>query len=259
VARVYLHFRSFGKSGHPLIILHGLLGSLDNWATLAKIFGERFHVFALDARNHGRSGHSTIMNYEAMVGDVLAFMTDHSITSAHLLGHSMGGKTAMHFAVTHPEMIARLIVVDIAPRVYGRKHDYIFDALCSLDLRLYSTRKEVEEALRPTIHEPSTLQFLLKNLARDEEGRFKWKANLSVLKKHYEEIAGGFHTTARFEKPTLFVRGGKSNYVLDDDKGLIKHIFPRSNILTIKNAGHWVHADAPVDLATIALRFLAHP
>ncbi|MFN0159537.1 MAG: alpha/beta fold hydrolase [Bacteroidota bacterium] len=253
---MHLHYRSYG-SGHPLIILHGLLGSLDNWATLAKRLAAQFHVFAFDARNHGRSSHSDVMNYDVMVEDLRAFMREHGIASAHLLGHSMGGKTAMQFAVEHPEYVNRLIVVDIAPKAYGRRHDHIFEALCSLDLKKFSHRKEAEEVLSQKIHEPATVQFLLKNLVREEEGTFKWKMNLPVLKKHYDEISAGLSEGAKFEKPALFVRGGKSSYILDEDRALIKKIFPRSNILTVKNAGHWVHADAPDELEKIVVGFLS--
>jgi esterase len=162
----------------------------------------------------------------------------------------------MHFATTHPDQTDRLIVVDIAPRAYGNRHDDIFDALCSLDLTRHSQRKEVEEALSLHIKEPATLQFLLKNLGRNEDGKFTWKMNLPVLRKHYHEISTGLRASARFEKPVLFVKGGRSSYIASEDKPHIKHIFPRSNIITIKNAGHWVHADAPEELEKIILKFL---
>jgi len=252
---VHLHSRSYGK-GHPLIILHGLLGSLDNWVTLARRLADHFHVYTFDARNHGRSSHSSVMSYDAMVEDVRTFMSDHSLASAYLLGHSMGGKTAMQCAVMYPELVDKLIVVDIAPKAYGRRHDHIFEALSSLDLRMYSHRKEVEKALAVNIRESATLQFLLKNLVRDEADKFTWKVNLPVLKNRYSEIGAGIPASARFEKPALFVRGGESNYILDEDKSLIKQVFPRSTLLTIKNAGHWVHADAPDDLLRIVQKFL---
>jgi len=253
---VHLHFRSYGKGGHPLIFLHGLLGSMDNWATLARRLADHFHVYAFDARNHGRSPHSSVMSYDAMVEDVRTFMRDHSLASAYLLGHSMGGKTAMQCAGMYPELVDKLIVVDIAPKAYGRRHDHIFEALCSLDLGMYSHRQEVEGALAVKIPEPATVHFLLKNLERNESGKFKWKMNLPALKKHYAEISKGASLSARFDKPSLFVKGGRSTYILDDDKRLIKHSFPRSTILTVKNAGHWVHADAPDDLLEIILVFL---
>lgn len=252
---MHFHHHTYGR-GHPLIILHGLLGSSDNWATLGKRLGAHLHVFAFDARNHGRSSHSNVMNYEAMVGDVLTFMQEHGIPSAHLIGHSMGGKTAMRFAVTHADKTDRLIVVDIAPKAYGCRHENIFEALCSLDLKEYSQRKEVELALGEKIPEPATVQFLLKNLGRNDAGAFRWKMNLPALRKHYHEISAGLPASARFDKPMVFVKGGRSNYIQAEDKPAIKHIFPRSNVITIKNAGHWVHADAPDELERIILNFL---
>lgn len=250
-----LHSRSYGL-GAPLIILHGLLGSLDNWATLAKKLGERFHVYAFDARNHGRSSHSEKMNYDVMVEDLHLFMRQHDIPAAYLLGHSMGGKTVMHFAVAHPDMVTKLIVIDMAPKAYIRKHDHIFEALSSLDLKKFSARKEVDEALANKIPEFPTRQFLLKNLARAESGNFQWKMNLRVLKEHYNELSKALPTSAVCKKPALFVNGGKSSYVTEDDRPLIKHHFPNSLILTIKSAGHWIHADAPVELERIVVRFL---
>lgn len=252
---IHFHTRSYGR-GHPLIILHGLLGSLDNWATLARRFAEHFHVFTFDARNHGRSSHSNVMNYAAMADDVQTFMQKHSIASAYILGHSMGGKTAMQVAMTHAQVVDKLIVVDIAPGAYGRRHDHIFEALCNVDLKKYSSRKEVEEDLALKIREHATVQFLLKNLGRDESGGFRWKMNLPVLRKHYDELGAAIPHSMTFEKPAMFVRGGKSSYITDDEKRRIKKMFPRSSIVTIKNAGHWVHADAPEDLEKIVVRFL---
>ncbi len=252
---MHFHSRSYGR-GFPLIILHGLLGSLDNWATLGKKLGERFHVFTFDARNHGRSSHSERMDYEVMVGDLRAFMQEHNITQAHLLGHSMGGKTVMHFAMSHPGMVAKLVVVDMAPKAYSRKHDHIFEALSSLDLKKFTARKEVDDALSVKIPEFSTRQFLLKNLARAESGNFHWKMNLRVLREHYNELSKALPASAVSEAHALFVNGGKSSYVTDTDRPLIKHHFPNSLILTVKNAGHWVHADAPEELEKIVVRFL---
>lgn len=252
---IHFHTRSYGK-GYPLVILHGLLGSLDNWATLARRFAQHFHVFTFDARNHGRSSHSNVISYPTMATDVQTFMQRHSLASAHLLGHSMGGKTAMQLAMTHPALIDRLIVVDIAPGAYGRRHDHIFDALCGVDLKRYSSRKEVEEVLALEIPEYATLQFLLKNLGRGESGEFRWKMNLPVLKKHYDELGAAIPEATPFDRPALFIKGGKSSYITATDKPAIKKMFPRSSVVTIKNAGHWVHADAPDDLEKIVVKFL---
>jgi esterase len=252
---MHFHSRTYG-SGHPLIILHGLFGSLDNWATLARRFGEHFHVFAFDARNHGRSFHSDEISFKAMADDVKEFMNENRLDSAFLLGHSMGGKTAMLFAATFPAMVDRLVVVDIAPRAYDRKHDVILDALTAIDPSKYEDRKRVDEALAEQIPENATRQFLLKNLARNDSGRFRWKMNLPVIQSHYSEVMNGLSPTLRFEKPALFITGGKSNYVKEQDIPLIKQMFPQSVVLTIKQAGHWVHADAPVEIYEAVVRFL---
>jgi esterase len=254
------HYRSWGK-GHPLIILHGLFGSLDNWATMAKALAGEFHVFAYDARNHGRSFHSGKFSYGVMADDIGTFMDQRGISSAYLLGHSMGGKSAMQFALTHPDRVDRLIVVDIAPRSYARKHDELIDAMMGLDLSRYSLRQEVDAALAGKIQSTPTRLFLLKNLARNEDGTLRWKLNLQVIRRHYGETAKGVTARGRFEKRALFIKGGKSPYITPDDRPLIKKLFPHASLLTIKKAGHWVHADAPEEIVKVVRGFLrtGHP
>lgn len=249
------HEKSYGRSGPPLIILHGLFGSLDNWATLAKEFALSFRVFTFDARNHGRSPHSSVINYEVMAEDLRSFMASHHLDSAHLLGHSMGGKTVMQFALTYPEHAARIMVVDVAPRSYPGKHDTILDALCALQLERYRERKEADEALEPSIPSAATRQFLLKNLARNDDGSFRWKMNLSALKRHYPEIAGNITATGKFLKPAMFIKGGLSRYIVEDDRAAIRGMFPKAIITTIKKAGHWVHSDAPEEMKELVFRF----
>jgi len=251
------HEKSYGRSGPPLIILHGLFGSLDNWATLAKEFAKSFRIFTFDARNHGRSPHSSVINYEVMADDLLGFMKSHHLDSPHLLGHSMGGKTVMQFALTYPERSDRIMVVDVAPRSYPGKHDTILDALCNLQLDKYRERKEADEALQPSIPSPATRQFLLKNLARNDDGSFRWKMNLPSLKRHYPEIAGNITVAGKFTKPAIFIKGGRSHYILEEDRPAIKHLFPKAIIATINHAGHWVHADAPEEMNQFVLKFFS--
>jgi pimeloyl-ACP methyl ester carboxylesterase len=252
------HHRSYG-AGPPLIVLHGLLGSLDNWSTLARRWGKYFHVLTFDARNHGRSFHHGVMDYPSMAEDLLQFMTQHGIESAHLLGHSMGGKTAMHFALTHPSRVERLVVVDIAPRTYERKHDRILDALVSFDPGRFTARGEADEALAHTIPEDAIRQFLLKNLIRREDGGFRWKMNLEAITRSYDALREGVGAGGRFDGPTLFVRGDRSPYVEESDLPRILELFPRAVITTVAHAGHWVHADAPDDLFRVVLPFLLEP
>ena len=252
-----LHFQEYG-SGHPLVILHGLFGSLDNWHTLSRILGASFRVFALDQRNHGRSPHSNIFTYEALAEDLRQFLDEHELSTAHLLGHSLGGKTAMRFALTFPERVDKLVVVDIAPRAYQPVHDEIFDAMLPLDLGAYSSRQQVDEAIARKIPDFSTRQFLMKNLNRDESGGFRWKVNLKALKNNYDEIAGAIESDRTFTGSTLFVRGMRSGYVLDSDLPGIRKLFPRAEIADL-DTGHWVHAEAPQAFARLVLEFLQRP
>jgi esterase len=254
---LHLNYKSYGHSGHPVIILHGLLGMLDNWQTQSKKLAQAgFKVYALDQRNHGASTHSDTFNYAVMADDVHDFMKQHHISSAHVLGHSMGGKTAMQFVLTFPELVDKLIVVDVAPRKYASVHDEILDAMCSLKLKHMTSRQEADIEIAKRIPEYHLRQFILKNLTRTESGELKWKVNLSIVKKHYPEIADDITVHGTYNKPALFIKGGRSKYVVTHDKPRIKKLFPRSTILTIKDAGHWVHAEKPEEFGTAVSSFL---
>lgn len=250
-----LNYQRYGQ-GAPLIILHGLFGSLTNWTTLSKRFGEHYTVFAVDQRNHGASPHSDQSSYPLMAEDLRAFMQEQNLTSAHLLGHSMGGKTAMQFALSHPQLVEKLIVVDIAPKAYPAHHDTIFDALCELNLSEYTSRAELDRALAGKIDYAPTRQFLLTNVTRDDAGRFAWKINLDGIYQTYDAIIGGIESANHFDKPTLFVRGETSDYIQDQDRPEIEALFPQARIVTIKGAGHWVHAEAPDAFFSTILAFL---
>ncbi len=252
-----LFFQEYG-TGQPLIILHGLLGSLDNWHTLSKTFATAFRVLAVDLRNHGRSPHSNKFTYSAMAEDVLELMDAQHIGSAHLLGHSMGGKVAMQLAVSYPERVDKLIVVDIAPRAYPRIHGEILEALISLNLTGLQSRQQVEDELARNIPDLALQQFLMKNLTRDPSGAFSWKANLDVISRNYEEIAREISATRSFSKPTLFVKGDRSDYVLASDISFIHRLFPSAAVSSI-DAGHWIHAESPNCFADVVLNFLGSP
>jgi pimeloyl-ACP methyl ester carboxylesterase len=252
-----LNFHEYG-SGHPLLILHGLFGSLDNWHTLSKAFGASYRVFAIDQRNHGRSRHSDLFSYEAMSEDLKEFLNDHHLTAAHVLGHSMGGKTAMQFAFSYPERVDKLIVVDIAARAYSPLHDEIFNALLSLDLSRYSSRQEVDVALTTKIPDFTVRQFVMKNLNRDESGAFGWKMNLAAIHRNYGEIANAIESNHPFAKPTLFLQSTRSGYIVDSDVPHIRRLFPQSQVVRIE-AGHWIHAEAPQEFSRVALNFLRDP
>lgn len=239
-----LNYKEFGN-GQPLIILHGLLGSLDNWQSIARELGRNYKVYTVDLRNHGKSPHSETMNYEAMASDVLALMDKLGLLHAHIIGHSMGGKVAMYFALHYPERVDKLVVVDIAPKAYSRGHDQIFKALFSIDPAMIDSRSEADEQIQVYIPEPAVRLFLLKNLARDADGHFYWKMNLEVIYKNYEAIIEAIASPWPYPKPVLFLRGGKSAYIRAEDELSITDLFAQATIQTIPNAGHWLHAEAP--------------
>lgn len=250
-----LHHQCHG-AGFPLIILHGLLGSSDNWQGISRKLADTRRVCAVDLRNHGRSPHDEKFGYEVMSQDLLEFMTGQEMGRANILGHSMGGKAAMHFALHHPEKVEKLVVVDMAPRAYKGSHQPIFEALFSLDLGGFRERGEIDRALAARIPESAVRQFLLKNVTRDEHGNFRWKPNLPAIWRNYGEVSKGIDNGGKFEGPTLFIRGGRSDYLSDEDGTTIARLFPSAKIVAIPEAGHWVHADAPEKFAEIVGDFL---
>lgn len=250
-----LNFKSFGN-GPALVILHGLFGSLDNWVTLGKRFGADFSVYILDSRNHGKSPHTDDINYPLMAEDLLGFLESQAIPTTHLLGHSMGGKTAMRFCLDHSERVEKLIVADMPPVEMPESHVEIFDALLSLPLADLSSRQEAESLLTEKIPNIPTRQFILKSIERDSENRFEWKFNLSAIHKQYSDILKAVDSSQSVETPSLFIRGGKSDYVKDENFPSILKLFPNAKIETIQNAGHWVHAEAPEEFYNSCMRFL---
>ena len=251
-----LYFHVTGH-GHPLVILHGLFGSSDNWFSLSRIFGEKYKVFAVDLRNHGRSPHSDLFDYRVMAEDINNLLTHEGIQSAFLLGHSLGGKTAMQFSLMYPESVDKLIVVDIAPRAYPPKHDQIFEALFAMDLSKYKTRPELDAAMSQYIADYAVRQLLLKNAYRDDAGGFRWRLDVSALHKNYDKVNEAIDGTRRFTKPALFVKGAKSTYLLEEDKPQIRSMFTSSQFVTVENAGHWVHAEAPQKFVEVVMEFLS--
>ena len=249
-----LNFKKYGE-GEPLVILHGLFGSLDNWASLAKKFGEHFEVFIVDARNHGTSPHCEDFNYDRMTDDLYEFVMESNIIEPIILGHSMGGKTAMQFAMNYPNLISKLIVADIAPKAYPVHHTTILDGMFSIDLEIISTRKGADNQLRMHVPEFSTRQFLLKNLYWIENEKLAWRFNLPIINKKIENIGQKLANIQAFEAPTLFVRGEKSNYITESDFEPILEIFPNAEIKTM-NTGHWLHAEKPTEFLQIVSSFL---
>ena len=250
-----LHFKESGQ-GRAVILLHGLFGSSDNWHHIALRLAESFQVFAVDQRNHGQSPHSDEMDYPLMAVDVNEFMAARGLETAVVIGHSMGGKTAMQFALQFPQRVEKLIVADMAPRAYAPTHEKIFAAQLALDLKSFSTRQQIEDALAPEIPDLVLRRFLLKNLGRNSAGEFFWKINLRGLAENSPQLRGLISHPKPFAGPTLFIRGGKSDYLNPEDESLMRELFPQAEIQTIAGAGHWVHADAPEAFLRLALDFL---
>lgn len=250
-----MNFKKLGE-GSPIIILHGLFGSSDNWLSIGKVLAENHTVYLPDLRNHGDSFHSDTFTYEAMADDLKQFITKQGIEKPIVIGHSMGGKVAMKFAINHPGMLEKLIVVDISPRAYRPHHGEILAGLKSIDLAQVGSRKEADEALAKHVPEIGVRQFLLKNLTRDKDKSFKWSLNLSVIDEQIENVGEGLEEQLATTKPTLFIRGGASNYIKSKDNIVIVTFFPNSEIKTIEGAGHWLHAEQPEEFIEIVRDFI---
>jgi esterase len=232
--------------GNPFLIIHGFLGMSDNWKTLGLQFAQLgFQIHLLDMRNHGKSFHSDEFNYEVMVEDVKAYIDFHNLQDITLLGHSMGGKIAMLFATLYPEVVEKLIIADIGPKYYAPHHQTILAALNAVDFSKKPSRGEVDEIITKHISDFGTKQFLLKNLYWKTSEQLAFRFNLAVFNTKISEIGTALPFENHFNKPVLFLRGGKSDYVLDADFETILHHFPLAEIKTISDAGHWLHAENP--------------
>jgi esterase len=264
-----LFFRKYGEAGPPLVIVHGLYGSSDNWVAIARDLSDRFEVWVVDQRNHGQSPHSDIHDYPSMREDLRELMDNQGIKKAVLIGHSMGGKTVMSFAEAWPERVQALISVDIAPKSYrnlalasrtAANHSSLLDAMMQLDLSKIQSREDADRALATAIGSDRIRGFLLKNLRRDKDGGFSWRINLEVLSSNLEPIFAGMDREAIKARggitgfPALFISGGNSDYIRVTDHQAIRDIFPSAEIVTIPGAGHWVHAEQP-DLLVKTIRY----
>ena len=254
-----------------MVIVHGLYGSGDNWVSIARELSDRFEVYVVDQRNHGQSPHSDVHTYAAMREDLEQFLDGQGIDRAVLIGHSMGGKTIMAFAMKYPDRVQSLISVDIAPRSYqdlalnshmAANHAGMIDAMLALDISGMETREEVDQALSTDIGSERVRSFLLKNVQRNDDGAFYWRINLKALRENLDEIMGGLDYDQVVKQggitgfPALFVSGERSDYIRAEDHQLIRSIFPAADIVTIPNAGHWVHAEQPTLLVKNIRYFL---
>lgn len=234
--------------GTPILILHGLYGSSDNWLTIAKELSKDFCVHCLDLRNHGRSPHSSEHNYTAMAEDIKEYLDSHNISKTLLLGHSMGGKVAMLFTLTHPEYVQKLIVADIAPKNYRNNYDghiQILEVMRSIDLKTLRTRHEVEKQLNAILKSEKVTQLIMKNLHRRKDKSFEWRINVPVLYEKLTNITGGTDDWNKMQTkvPTLFIKGENSHYLSLEDDFIIKKSFKNAELTVIPKAGHWLHAE----------------
>lgn len=251
-----LHSRIEGE-GKPLVIIHGFMGMGDNWKTLGgQYVAAGFQVHALDMRNHGKSFHSDEFTYEAMVGDVVEYINENNLGKVDLIGHSMGGKIGMFFAMLHPELLNKLVVADIAPRYYRPHHQTELGALNAVDFSVKPSRADVEAILTEHLNDPGTVQFLAKSLYWKEPGQLDFRFNLEVFNREIDNI-GQALPEGVFDGPTLFLKGDRSKYIQEKDMADIAAHFPNYELKTISNSGHWVHAENPKEFLEYTLEFLS--
>ena len=250
-----LHHKILG-SGPPVVILHGLFGMLDNWFSFAKAWQDQYTIILVDQRNHGRSFHANQMDYALMAQDLHHLLVELGQEEVMVVGHSMGGKTAMQFALSYPDYVSKLAILDIAPKVYRGDHNEIFAAMKALDLTAHHSRTELREALVAQLGQPATADMLLKNIARSSDG-FSWRFGLEEIHLAYENLRAKPDGAQPFPKPTLFVRGGKSPYIKDGDEEEIKRLFPNAQLQILPDSGHWVHIDAAEELGKMLDSFFA--
>ncbi|MGQ1785469.1 MULTISPECIES: alpha/beta fold hydrolase [unclassified Saccharicrinis] len=252
-----LFFRELGQGNTNLVIIHGLYGSSDNWLSIARLLEDKFRIFIIDQRNHGQSPHCDDMSYSLMADDIKRFMQQQKLDKTIIMGHSMGGKTAMAFALQYPDLVEKLVILDIAPKSYGSFSNYakitndhrsIVDALLSINPSEYTSRSSIDKALKDKIPNQMVRSFLLKNIGRDPNKQLKWKLNIQAISNNLVKIMDGvaeFEAAKAFpeEKAVVLIRGANSTYVLDEDMQQVRKYFPSAQLADIPNAGHWLHAE----------------
>lgn len=251
-----LHSQIIGE-GRPMLILHGFLGMSDNWKTLGNDFAEAgFQVHLIDQRNHGRSPHSDTFNYLELAKDIKEYIDSHHLENVILIGHSMGGKTAMTVAALFPHLIEKLVVVDIAPKYYAPHHQTILEGLAAIDNASLTSRGDADELLSQYIKEKAVRMFLLKNLYWKTKEKLGLRLNLEVLTSQVEELGKALPGDYSYSNPTLFIKGERSNYITSEDKALIEKHFPKAAIVSIPKAGHWVHAENKDEFYRTVMNFI---
>ncbi len=251
-----LHTQLTGQSGQPAVVLiHGLFGSYENLGVIARSLSEQYQVVNVDVRNHGRSGHSADMSYRQMADDLAQTLDALELAKVALLGHSMGGKLAMAFALLHPERVTKLILADIAPVAYPPRHNSIFAGLEAVDLAQLTSRAEADKQLAEYISEAGVRQFLLKSLVKDNDS-FYWRFNLAALKANYAALIGEPLVQGQYGGPVLFIKGGDSDYILPEHRPAIMQLFPQAQAKIIQGTGHWLHAEKPAAFTKLVQDFL---
>lgn len=239
----------------PVVLIHGLFGSYENLGVIARSLSEQYRIINVDVRNHGRSGHSEQMNYQLMAADLAETLDDLKIQKAAILGHSMGGKLAMAFALTNPDRVSKLIAADVAPVPYPPRHNSIFSGLFAVDIANLSSRSQADEQLSTFVKEAGVRQFLLKSLVKEDD-KFYWRFNLPALKDKYSALTDAPMTEGRYDGPVLFIKGGDSDYILPEHKDTITRLFPNAEAKVIQGTGHWLHAEKPTVFTRLVQDFL---
>tara|TARA_B100000900_G_scaffold6908_1_gene5863 strand:- start:872 stop:1636 length:765 start_codon:yes stop_codon:yes gene_type:complete len=252
-----LHSKILGDSQNHILILHGFLGSGDNWISIArKLNFEGYTVHLIDQRNHGRSYHTENFDYQLMSNDLLKYIEYYKIKDPILIGHSMGGKTVMKFSLEFPKLVQKLFVLDISPKEYPTHHQSIMDSLESLDFNSLNTRKEINNKLKKSIEQSALRNFLLKNIYRKDNKRFDFRFNLKSLSKNINKIGEKVDSAEKFNGEAYFFKGSRSEYIMHSDQELIHKLFPKSKFIIIQNAGHWLHVDNPNDFLSELLSLI---
>ena len=249
-----LHSKIIGDSNKHILILHGFLGSGDNWISVSRKLNDiGFTIHLIDQRNHGRSFHSEKFDYELMCEDLFNYIEYYNVINPILIGHSMGGKTAMRFSLKYPELIKKLIVLDTSPREYPVLHQAIIDSLKEIDLSIYNTRNSVDDKLKESIKQKDLRNFLMKNIYRTNDGKLSFRFNLRSLSKNIGNIGKKIESDNQFNADVIFIKGENSEYINESDKESINILFPNSKFYIIPNAGHWLHVDNPNDFLSVLL------
>ena len=252
-----LHSKILGDSNKHILILHGFLGSGDNWISIArKLNTLGYTIHLIDQRNHGRSFHSEKFDYGLLCEDLFNYIKYYNIDNSILIGHSMGGKTAMNFSLIHPKLVSKLIVLDTSPRGYPVLHQNIIDSLKEIDLSVFVNRKDIDIELRKSVNQQGLRNFLLKNVYRMNNGKLNFRFNLKSLSQNISKIGQKIESETQFNREVIFIKGETSDYIKESDKLIINNLFPNSKFYKIPNAGHWLHVDNPIDFTSILLSLI---